>query len=207
MSWTVRIAIAGGGGLVVEGTGAVKEGDSVVGKAYLGTPLTSVLNGKHYVAAQASLTFGDLTKPIKLTGLSHVGSCPGSALAGSLTLCANSASCKDKFQIKGSLDTFPVSELHDPSSHAHASGVAQMSSQDGGYAVHYETIAGSGTGFFRWPATGAKAGVVLCHNAGTIQPGGSLGMELTLGSLTELGKVTDAKPVSGELTLVKKPCQ
>lgn len=204
LSWVVRVGIEGGGGLVIEGAGSVKQGDSVVGKAYLGTPVKSVLGGKHLVAAQAALTFGDLTKPIKLSGLSSVGSCPGSALPGSLTLCAGSANCKGKFQISGSLDTYPVSEAHEPSSHGHSGDFAQLASQDGGFAFHQGSPGGSGTGFFRWPATGAKAGVVLCHNAGTLQSGSGLGIELTIGSLTELGKVTDAKPLAGELTLVEK---
>ena len=204
--WSTLIVFKAGGALVIQGTGAASDGDTVVGKAYFGAPAKSFLNGKHFVVGQASLTYGDLTKPVKLSGLSLVGACPGSALAGSLTLCVNSVDCPKNFVIKGSLDTYAVNEVHDAAGHLYILGTAFLRSEDGGFAAHDGVMGGTGTGFLRWPATGAKADTVLCYESGTFPPDPGAGVKLAIGSLTQIGKVGDAKATAGELTLVEKKC-
>lgn len=213
-----RILLEHGGLLSLAGSAAAppSAGDPVSGSGYLATPTDSELGGVHLTAGLATFAYLESSEPITLANLARVGSCPGTAIAGSLTVCvadtfAGTTACGgNEVQVTGTLDGSAIDQSFVSSSGFWLEGAAGSTvprvarvglDSDGALWLH--DFGGTLSGHFAFPTASPQLGQVLCvGNASVTETNDA--REVTLSSLSR-GGTLPGDAVSGTLELTR--CQ
>lgn len=189
-----------GGGIAMWDLPNHQEGDTISGPAWLSAPVELELNGAQLLADTATVTVGS-QPPIHFEGLHTLGNCPGTPVAGSLTLVDPDA-FGELGTISGTLDGTSV-ELSTDLGFTYFGGDdgarVYMSFEDHGtlFAVGSPT---SMAGALILPSTSAEADSVICFGKATLT--GDVFSDQTL-VLEELSRTDEKWPgiaVEGELT-------
>lgn len=184
----------------------------LTGTGYLAAPPGSALAGVHLVSKAASTGYQDSKQPTLLDSLSRVGSCPGTPVTGSISVCAASSFASgspcgaQKLRVQGNLDGVAIDESGSIAGSFYIAALGVEVGRidldtDGKLWVHDK--GGNLQGFLIMPTSFAQPGVVLCLDGVTLTHTSDK-LEVSATSISKAGTLP-GDAVSGTLKLERCP--